>query len=57
MKSVYLVYMELGIDGMDDSSLKVFEHYRDAWAYSLALKTHEHYPLYYSVEIIEKEII
>jgi hypothetical protein len=57
MKSVYLVYMELGIEGMDDSSLKVFEHYRDAWAYSLALKTHEHYPLYYSVEIIEKEII
>jgi hypothetical protein len=57
MKTVYLVYMELGIEGMDDSSLKVFEHYRDAWAYSLALKTHEHCPLYYSVEIIEKEII
>lgn len=57
MKKVYLVYMELGIEGMDKNSLKIFEHYRDAWAYSLALKTHEHYPVYYSVEIIKKEII
>lgn len=57
MKKVYLVYMELGIEGMDKNSLKIFEHHRDAWAYSLALKTHKHYPDYYSVEITEEEII
>lgn len=57
MKKVYLVYRDLGIEGLDENSLKIFEHHRDAWAYSLALKTHKHYPDYYSVEIREEEII
>ena len=55
---VYLVYKELGIDGIDLSSIKVFEHERDAFAYSFALKTHKDYNEdYYSVEVLAQEVI
>ena len=55
---VYLVYKELGIDGIDSSSIKVFEHERDAFVYSFALKTHKDYNEdYYSVQVLLKEVI
>mgnify|MGYP003676108465 CR=1 FL=1 len=55
---VYLVYKEFRIDGIDSSSVKVFEHERDAFLYYFALKTHKDYNEdYYSVEILAQEVI
>lgn len=53
----YIVYTVLGIDGIDENSIKIFEYERDAIVYSFALKTHKHYPLYYDVKVLEKEVI
>ena len=54
----YIVYMVLGIDGIDSSSIKIFKHERDAFVYSFALKTHKDYnDDYYSVEVLEQEVI
>jgi len=53
----YIVYTLLGIDGIDENSIKIFEYESDAIAYSFALKTHKHYPLYYDVKVLEKEVI
>jgi len=54
---IYVVYKELGIEGIDEDSVKVFEHERDAVCYSLALKTDKYYPTYYSVVILETDLI
>ncbi len=55
---VYLVYKELGIDGIDIPSIKIFKHERDAVVYSFALKTHKEYNEdYYSVMVMEQEMI
>ena len=55
---VYLVFKEEGIDGVDSSSIKVFEHERDAFVYSFALKTHKYYNEdYYNVEVLVQEVI
>jgi len=55
---VYLVFKEEGIDGIDISSVQVFEEERDAIAYSIALETHKDYHKdYHTVQILLKEII
>jgi hypothetical protein len=55
---VYLVFKEKGIDGIDISSVRVFEEERDAIAYSIALETHkDYYKDYYTVEILLTEVI
>lgn len=56
--SVYLVYRDLYIDGLDVNSLKIFKSKRDAVCYGIALETKNNYNNgYFSVEILEKEII
>ena len=54
---IYLVYKDLCIEGMDENSVKVFKHKRDAVCYSLALKTDKYYPDYVGVEILELDLI
>lgn len=56
-EKVYIVYEELGIEGINEESVRVFEHKRDAASYYLALKSDVLYPDYTSVEILERHII
>lgn len=55
---VYLVFEEEGVDGIDTSSVQVFQEKRDAIAYSFALETSKYYNKnYHTVRILLKELI
>ena len=55
---VYIVFKEEGVDGIDISSVQVFQEKRDAIAYSFALETSKDYHKdYHTVRILLKELI
>lgn len=56
---VYIVFKEeTRMDGIDTSSVQVFQEERDAIAYSIALETSKYYHKdYHTVRILLKELI